>query len=270
MRIQHHAKINVCLYVNGKREDGYHTIETIMQEIKLQDTLSIEESNENLLECTVQGVPLGEDNLIWKAYRALAKDFDLPPVHCVLEKNIPVAAGLGGGSANAAAMLTGLNELFSLGLDASELEAYGATLGADVPYFIRGGTVYATGIGTELHTIAPYQGKWIVLVNDGTAISSKEVYECGPTQTQSEITTLLKELEEGKTALSVHNDLYRPVLTLYPHIESIVNELKDTDADTVLLSGSGATVFALYENEEKARKAAQTLDYPFVYVTQTV
>lgn len=271
MRIEHHAKINICLYVTGQRQDGYHLLETVMQEVGLADVLTLEKATENRLECNHPAVPLGNENLIWKAYHQLAGDYSLTPVHCTLEKNIPVAAGVGGGSANAAAMLEGLNALFELGLSKEELIAYATPLGADVPYFLIGGTVYATGIGNELHTLPSYAGKWVVLANDGTPISSKEVYVKGPTQTQPQMDVLFDELEKQQTALTVHNDLLAPVLALYPHMEQVIADVKSTGADTALLSGSGATVFGIYDNEQRAKDAAKQLEkYPFVYVTQTL
>ncbi len=271
MKIEHFAKINLSLHIQGKREDGYHLLDTVMQEVGVSDTLTMERAHETVLTCNREDVPTDESNLILKAHRALAREYAIGDVAYALEKHIPVAAGMGGGSANCAAALLGLNELFDLGLTKEELAKIGVSLGADVPYFLYGGTCRARGIGEVLDTLPTFAGVYVLLLNDGTHVSTKDVYGAGPEPSDSTIELLIQELRDKKTRLTVHNDLSPIVTKMYPHLQRCADDLVETGADTVLLSGSGATYFGLFRDKTTAQSAYEQLHgkYHWVCLTQT-
>ena len=217
------AKINLGLNVVGRRPDGYHDIETVFYPIGLCDVLSIVPS----ATCTdysfsTGGIPVGgdaEDNLVVKAYRLLQRECALPPVDISLEKRIPFGAGLGGGSADAAFMLRGLNELFALGLSADRLEQLAARLGADCPVFVRNKPVFATGIGNVFSPISlSLEGYTLLVVKPGVHVSTAEAYSrVTPRRPAEPLTQLLaRPVDEWRGR--VVNDFEESVFALHPQV----------------------------------------------------
>ncbi len=270
MEINHRGKINLSLHIIKKRQDGYHCIDTLMQEVDVTDCLVIERAKNTRLFCDHPDVPTDESNLILRAHRALDARYGIGAAAFTLQKRIPVGAGMGGGSANAAAALRGLNKLFALGLSKDELAEIGLLLGADVPFFLTGGTCRAQGIGEELTPLPAYRMP-VLLVNDGTHAQTRAVYTYGPEQTPSTIPALITQLQAGKTELTVRNDLQKAAFHLYPKIRTTMEKVKETAPDTVQLSGTGATIYAIYKTLTEAKRAHDALygRFPMVVLTQT-
>ncbi len=272
------AKINLSLDVLEEREDGYHNIDTIMQLIDLKDVIEIEciDQNECIIECNNQNIPLDHTNLVHKAWEALKKYTGIQQgIKVHIQKNIPVAAGLAGGSSNAAAVIKGLNEILGLNLSKEEMMEIGIGIGADVPYFFMGKTARATGVGNIFEEISPLKTEGVLIVNNGREISSKEVYEDIETSEKSKIGKVVSAIEnQDLNALreSAYNTMEKVVFEKYPKIHDIKNRLLSLGADVVLMSGSGATVFAITNTLEKRNGIYEELkeDYPIVFKAKTI
>lgn len=269
------AKINLALDVLGEREDGFHEVDMILQEIDLADTLSIEEGRGGFaLTCDDPSLALDRNNLIFKAWEAMKDRVEDNAVVIELEKRIPIQAGLGGGSSDAAATLKGLNKLWDLDLSDDELEEIGAGLGSDVPFFIRGGTQRGRGRGEILTPLRNWYGHHVLLVNPGEGLSTAYVY--GQVENYGKIP--LEELAHaidsnaGHVSDLMQNQLETVTLTLQPKLRQIKKELKDLGADMAMVSGSGPTVFGLFEDEGMLKKARRMMEsaYPFVYLASTL
>ena len=262
------AKINLGLNVVGRRPDGYHDIETVFYPIGLCDVLSIEPS----ATCTdysfsTGGIPVGgdaEDNLVVKAYRLLQRECALPPVDISLEKRIPFGAGLGGGSADAAFMLRGLNELFALGLSADRLEQLAARLGADCPVFVRNKPVFATGIGNVFSPISlSLEGYTLLVVKPGVHVSTAEAYSrVTPRRPVEPLTQLLaRPVDEWRGRVA--NDFEASVFALYPQIAAIKEALYRAGAVYASMSGSGSAVYGIFQSPP-AEEALRAFEGCFV------
>jgi len=259
------AKINLYLKVLSRRHDGYHEIESVMQKITLFDRLHLAKQGKSIsLSCPGGKVSEGPENL---AYRAAETFFSAvgrrTGVRIVLEKNIPVAAGLGGGSSDAAAVLHGLNLLMDAGLPLTDLLRIGLQLGADVPFFVNDySCAKVTGIGERLEKIEPLQGYWIVVVNPGFALSTKWVYENLPLTSGINPYILARGQNRSSDSLVVShelvnllgNDLEAVSISRYPEIGDIRKELINRGAAAALMSGSGPTVFGLFADIEEAQQ----------------
>ncbi len=262
------AKINLCLDVLGRRENGYHDVRMVMQTVFLYDNVKIERKDEPGIELKVNlsYLPSGEGNLAYKAAAMLFEEFALPGgVRITLYKHIPVAAGLAGGSSDAAAVLFGMNRMFGLRLSEGELMKRGVRLGADVPYCIMRGTVLAEGIGEEL-SILPAMPKCTVLIaKPPVSVSTKAVYEALDAKEITEhpdVDRLIEGLKEQnlkKIAACMGNVLEEVTVPMCPVIEEIKQVMKDAGALNAMMSGSGPTVFGLFENKDEARKARQLI-----------
>lgn len=262
------AKINLGLDVLGKRENGYHDVRMVMQSIYLYDDVRIERTKNPGIEVktNLYFLPTDENNIAYKAAAMLIEEFQIHEgVVITLDKHIPVAAGMAGGSSNAAAVLFGMNKMFGLGLSKQELMDRGVKLGADVPYCIMRGTVLAEGIGEEL-TVLPAMPKCTVLVaKPGISVSTKMVYEALDSKEivkHPDIDALLAGLEKGslrEVAASMGNVLEDVTIPMYPVIEDIKNVMKEEGALNAMMSGSGPTVFGLFENKAQARKAQEKI-----------
>lgn len=258
------AKINLGLDVLGRRENGYHDVRMVMQSIYLYDDVKIERTKTLGIEVktNLYFLPTDENNIAYKAAKMLIEEFQINEgVIITLDKHIPVAAGMAGGSSNAAAVLFGMNKMFGLGLSQKELMERGVQLGADVPYCIMRGTVLAEGIGEEL-TVLPAMPKCTVLVaKPAISVSTKVVYEALDSKeivAHPDIDSLLSGLEKGslhEVAAAMGNVLEDVTIPMYPVIEDIKNEMKAQGALNAMMSGSGPTVFGLFENKAQARKA---------------
>jgi 4-diphosphocytidyl-2-C-methyl-D-erythritol kinase len=280
------AKINLALNVVGKRQDGYHLVETVMQSIALYDRLEIEvTASEPELHCAIPELA-GDDNLVLRAARLLREEHGVAQ-GCRLElaKGIPVAAGLGGGSSDAAAVLSALNELWELGLEQEALSSLAAKLGSDVPFFIYGGTALAEGRGELVTPLPGLPRLELVLIKADFPLLTREVYGAGDfalTENKGTAKLLARELEKApqkvrllpaspaeqdeggeERALSVAeflvNDLESGAFLLRPELKELKEELSAVCGRGVLMSGSGPTFFALCRDREEAVARAELL-----------
>lgn len=256
MIVYPNAKINIGLNVVEKRPDGYHNLETVFYPIKLQDALEIKTIESNVPSCgyslKVSGTLLDgspDDNLVVKAYKLLKKEFDLPPVNMYLYKHIPTGAGLGGGSSDAAYALKVLNEKYSLSLSDERLEAYAAEIGADCAFFIKNNPVFATGIGNIFSDIKlNLTGMTLVLVKPDIFVSTRDAYSnINPSAPKVSLKDLLSEpVTSWKD--TVFNDFEKSVFPKYPEIAAIKDKLYDMGAVYASMSGSGSSVYGIFEN----------------------
>lgn len=259
------AKVNLRLDVLGKREDGYHEIESIMTRVSLYDEVLITLEDGDGVEVTSSGpAPSGEGNIAYKAARFILDIIQLPvKVKIEITKNIPVAAGLGGGSSNAATVLIGLNEMLGIGLSKEELMKIGVRLGADVPFFILEKPAIARGIGEKLREVT-LPDLWFVLVNPNIPVSTADVYrglnlkigltKAGFDNNMSNFKIGVKEVV-GK----LHNDLEDVALRMHPEIGVVKDAVRSLGAVGVLMSGSGATVFGIFDSHKSAEDAYLSL-----------
>lgn len=271
------AKINLILKVLRRREDGYHDIASLMQKVSLADEMEFAPRGEGIaLACPDSDLPTGEGNLVVRAARALFAEAGFAGgVEITLRKRIPTAAGLGGGSSNAATTLTALNDLFRFGFDRERLIRIGARLGADIPFFIYGSPAWAFGIGELLEPAETPPGMWLVLVNPGFEVPTKWVYQglnlpLTKTPLKYSIPSF-SGIRELAAALS--NDLEKVTVARYPVLEELKGFLLRQGALGSLMSGSGPTVFGLFENEPDAIQAEGALrtSYPYaVFKAQTI
>ena len=256
MIVYPNAKINIGLNVVEKRPDGYHNLETVFYPINLQDILEIQEIETDApasgYRLKVTGTVLDgspEDNLVVRALKLLKKDFDLPPVSIGLYKHIPTGAGLGGGSADAAFTVKTLNERFKLGLTIQQMEDYCSQLGADCPFFIQNKPVFATGIGNVFHPLEMnLKYKQLVLVKPDIFVSTKDAYAKVKVQhPKKQLPELLAQpIEKWKD--TVVNDFEASVFSKYPEIAAIKDKLYDLGAVYASMSGSGSSVFGIFED----------------------
>lgn len=246
------AKINLGLYVTERRTDGYHNLETIFYPIHLEDALEVIplKDNKQEFDLKITGTPIDgapEDNLVVRAYRLLKQDFGLPPIHIYMYKHIPLGAGLGGGSSDAAFMIKLLNEKFALGLTTEQMEDYASRLGADCAFFIRNRPVLATGIGNVFTPIdLTLKGMYIVLVKPSVSVSTREAYAgvtlCKP---EAPLTELIRRpIEEWRHCIT--NAFEPSIFRVHPEIAAIKDKLYDMGAVYVSMSGSGSAVYGIF------------------------
>ncbi|WP_041972129.1 4-(cytidine 5'-diphospho)-2-C-methyl-D-erythritol kinase [Geobacter sp. OR-1] len=257
------AKVNYRLDVIRKRPDGYHDLRMIMQRVDLFDTIriSLTDATEIKVTCDRTGVPNGPENIAWKAARAMLDIASKPiGIDINITKRIPVAAGLGGGSSNAATVLMGLNDLLSLGLTIERLMEIGVTLGADVPFFIFGRTAIAEGIGEKLTPIERIPRPWIVLVNPNVHVSTAWAYKNLQLTSGEDNNTMPNFFDNiAELCAILGNDLESVTIARFPVIADIKEQLIRHGAEASLMSGSGPTVFGIFEAESAARKAAEQM-----------
>ncbi len=268
------AKINYLLDVTGKRPDGYHTLRMIMQRVNLCDeiTISLTDNPGITVSCSSKGVPNGSDNIAWKAARTLLDHARSEiGVNIEISKNIPVAAGLGGGSSDAATVLMGLNELLQLSLTDQTLMEIGCTLGADVPFFIFKHTALAEGIGEKLTRLPDMPKCWILLVNPGVHVSTAWVYRSLQLTNRGDLNRMPQLFESIEQIVSVlSNDLESVTIPAFPVIADIKSRLKNLGAIGTLMSGSGPTVFGMFKSFEAAEIARQDVSKDTDWFTVTV
>ncbi len=281
IKLKARAKINLGLDVLGKRPDGYHEVRMIMQTIEIYDHLHITKipQNEIQLFSNLSFLPVNENNLIYKAAKLLKDECGYKGgVKISLHKFIPVAAGLAGGSSDAAATLFGLNRLFHLDLTAKELMELGVKLGADVPYCLMRGTALAEGIGEKLTKLAPIPDCCIIVAKPPVNVSTRQVYESldidGVTS-RPDIDALLNAIEAQDImgiAANMGNVLESVTIPRYPVIAAIKQDMLDHGAVNAMMSGSGPTVFGIFKDEHTARECQAYLkekgDARQVYITE--
>ena len=262
------AKINLGLHIHGKREDGFHELETIFQMVSLYDDLELELLPSGIkLECDAPGVPTDENNLVYKAVLLLRKNYQVEDkgVSIRLKKNIPFGAGLGGGSGNAAGVLMGLNRLWNLNIEREKLAILAAELGSDVPFFLTSPCALGKGRGEKLEALKTCPKFQVLLVFPGFPIATSWVYQnlkLKLTKRVNNISILRKNLslfDITSLGSQLYNDLEPVVIQRFPEVQVIKNELRALGALGVLLSGSGSTVFGIFDDSEKARLACAGL-----------
>jgi 4-diphosphocytidyl-2-C-methyl-D-erythritol kinase len=243
------AKINLGLNVTDKRTDGYHNLETVFYPVNLYDVIEI--TPDTITSCDIRGIDIpgdAADNICLQAYHLLAKDYELPPVKITLLKNIPVGAGLGGGSADAAFLIKLLNDKFELGLTTGAMEDYARILGADCAFFIQNKPVYAFGKGDEFLPVTVDLSRYFkVLVKPAVHVSTADAYGgLSPAFPESPLKELINlPVTEWKGKLK--NDFEERIFVKYPEISQIKEQLYLAGATFALMSGSGSSVFALFE-----------------------
>ncbi|MCR5521083.1 MAG: 4-(cytidine 5'-diphospho)-2-C-methyl-D-erythritol kinase [Lachnospiraceae bacterium] len=266
--IKAHGKINLALDIIGRRPDGYHEVSMIMQSVSLADELVFEKTDEAGLKLRFGNLPYddsylpaGKDNIIFKAYRALNDRCSLGGVECTLTKNIPIAAGMAGGSADAAATLKALRELFGLDISDRELAGIAVGIGADVPYCLMGGTALSEGIGEKLEALNALPKCSILLVHPDIPVSTKDVYNAYdnmPHTFHPDIPAIKSCISrgdlKGMCALA-GNVLEEATVPMHPEINDIKNKVKEFGPLLSLMTGSGPTVFGIFDDESKARGA---------------
>ena len=262
------GKINLGLDVLGRRENGYHDVRMVMQTVYLYDRIIMKKSKTPgiRLETNLYYLPVNENNLAYQSAPMLMDEFHKEEgVSIQLDKHIPVAAGMAGGSSNAAAVLFGMNRMFSLGLSQKELMERGVKLGADVPYCIMRGTVLAEGIGEILTPLSPMPKCYVLIAKPAVSVSTKMVYEkldSHEIEDHPDIDGILAGLKAGdlkKVAGSMGNVLERVTVDAYPVIDRIKKMMIKEGALNAMMSGSGPTVFGIFEEKATARKAADAI-----------
>lgn len=262
------AKINLGLDVVRRREDGYHEVRMIMQTIHLYDRLDIKRTKESgiQIQTNLSFLPVNENNLIYKAAKLLMDEFSITDgVSVKLDKRIPVAAGMAGGSTDAAAMLFGMNRLFSLGLTKRQLMERGVQIGADVPYCIMRGTALAEGIGEELSQLPPMVKCPVLIAKPSISVSTKFVYQnlkLDDATVHPDIDLLIEDIRAKNLydiAAHMGNVLETVTIPNYPVIDEIKKHMLSHGAVGAMMSGSGPTVFGLFDDEATAKKAYKAM-----------
>ena len=268
LKLKSLAKINLGLDVLGRRENGYHDVRMVMQTIYLYDnvTLQKKETPGIDLKTNLFYLPVDEKNIAYKAAKMLMDEFQIEGgISITLDKHIPVAAGMAGGSSNAATVLVGMNRLFHLGLTEEELMERGVKLGADVPYCVMRGTALAEGIGEELTQLPPLPKCYVLIAKPAISVSTKVVYEkldAHEIEDHPDIDGILEGLEAEdieKIAVSMGNVLERVTIEDYPIIEEIKENMKEEGALNAMMSGSGPTVFGIFNDRKLGRQAQRRI-----------
>ena len=275
LTLNSHAKLNLVLSVLGKRPDGFHELKTIFERISLHDTITLNKTSGSItIRCAHPHVPLGPKNLVYRIAQRLKDDYGIKEgVEIGIDKHIPVAAGLAGGSSNAATVLLGLNRLWKLNLTTNQLFQYASAVGSDVAFFLYD-TPYGLGEGRgERIKVLPVKTKlWHVLVTPKLKVYTKDVFGClnlKLTKKRDDVSILLPFLREGDLgSIGSHlvNDLEPAMLSLKPHLRGLKQKFVDAGAVGVCFSGSGPSIFALAESEKHALSIRARFDQRFAQV----
>lgn len=258
------AKVNLHLRVLRKREDGYHDIATLMQPISLYDEMIFCPAENGItIHCPGSSVPENEHNTVFRAAAALLSQASCSSgIDITIHKRIPVAAGLGGGSSNAATTLATINDLMGIHYTREKLMTIGANIGADIPFFILGKSAWAFGIGDQLHAVDTIPLLWFVLINPGFEISTKMIYENFNLRlTKRAVKYKCPALHTVEDLISeLYNDLEKVTLGFHPELQRIKNHLMQNGALGALMSGSGPTVAGIFTEEKEALKAKEAIE----------
>ena len=258
--LKSHCKVNLLLNILGRREDGFHELETIMQPVPLCDELQLERTADGLkLSCSDSRLPMGAPNLVHRAATAFLEKAGVAGVRIHLQKNLPLAAGIGAGSSNAAFTLRGLNELFESPLNADELQELAARLGSDVPFFLQDGPALAIGRGEVVQPVGPFpalEGKGLLLIHPGFGVSTPWAYQALVSLPDGygeagRMTALQQALNGGELA-GLYNSLEVPVFKKHRILPLIKTFLMEQGALAALMSGSGSTTLAITEDRPTA------------------
>lgn len=282
IKINSYSKINLTLNILSRREDGYHEIETIMQSINLADQVIITEEKEGIkIKCNHPEVPVNANSLAYRSAEKIINRYGIKKgVKIEIEKKIPLASGLAGGSANSATILIGINKLFSLNLSNEDLRGIGEELGMDVPFFIQNGTALAYQRGEKLAPLSSINPPlWMIILNPGFNISTNWAYNNldldSIKREKNNTKAMLKALKEGKSqeiAKNLFNSFESLIIKKYPEVGRIKNRLIEEGVLGALMSGSGPTVFGITQNKEEALKIYEKLkpEYKFIWVVHTI
>ena len=275
-----YGKINLGLDVLRRREDGYHEVKMIMQTVNIYDELELTKREDSKINLTIDidKLEADESNLVCKAIKLIKDTYNIESgVDAHLIKRIPIAAGMAGGSADAAAALRGMNRLFELGISRDELCALGKKIGADVPFCIVGGTYLAEGIGEKLTPLTPVEGDYLVIAKPSIDVSTKYVYENlnvnNGERVHPDVDILIKAIKNRDYETlytNMGNILESVTIEKYSVIEDIKKDLIDARAKAALMSGSGPTVFAVFSTRKEAEEALQSLEGKYELDTLTV
>lgn len=282
IKINSYSKINLTLNILSRREDGYHEIETIMQSINLADQVIITKEKEGIkIKCNHPEVPVNANSLAYRSAEKIINRYGIKKgVKIEIEKKIPLASGLAGGSANSATILIGINKLFSLNLSNEDLRGIGEELGMDVPFFIQNGTALAYQRGEKLTPLSSINPPlWMIILNPGFNISTNWAYNNldldSIKREKNNTKAMLKALKEGKSqeiAKNLFNSFESLIIKKYPEVGRIKNRLIEEGVLGALMSGSGPTVFGITQNKEEALKIYEKLkpEYKLIWVVHTV
>ncbi len=268
--VRAHAKINLDLRVLGTRPDGFHELRTVFQSIALHDVVTcVPRPGPFAIECTTAGVPLNASNLVWQAaqrlWRSLRRSGDVTDVLVRLDKRIPLQGGLGGGSADAAATLLALARLWRIPVKPVQLVDVAAPLGADVAFFLSGGTALGLGRGEEIYPLADLPRHWVVLLVPGFGVSTKDAYGWWDSEHAQMRSSILREPQYvpgpwPSRAAQMINDLEGPIARHHPEIDQMKAALRRAGALAAAMTGSGSTVFGLFQKRAEAVRAVTGLD----------
>ena len=268
LRLSSFAKINLSLRVVGKREDGFHELCTVFQTVSLADEITFSESDELALTCSDQSMPTGSENLIISAAERLRQEYGVisgAAIH--LRKNIPSPGGLGGGSSNAAVTLLGLRNLWGLQITDEALESIRRELGADVPFFFHGGTALGTSRGDVIEPLEDVRSKPMLIVTPDVSVPTRDAFARvnAPSLTSEAAKSILQICRfEAKSAdflqAAITNDLESSVFEKFPEVRRVKQKLLELGATNAAMSGSGASVFAIFDKEETRQAALKALD----------
>lgn len=280
MEIKAHGKINIALDVIGKREDGYHILKMIMQSIDIYDVINIEVIEKGIeIRCNKSYVPVDSRNIAYRAADRFIKRYNIRKgVAIDINKNIPVSAGLAGGSTNAAAVLNLMNKLFEVNAPLKELKEIALSLGADVPYCLTGGTALCEGIGEKITKLPSFKNNILVLVKPSFGVSTREVYtslKVDKIYKHPNIDAIIDSMKKGdlkSVCWNMKNVLENVTLKKHRIIGEIKTSMIEMDAVGSLMSGSGPTVFGFFEDMLKAQRCYDYMKskYPETYITRTI
>ena len=263
INIQSNAKLNLGLQIEDKRNDGYHNISTFMQEINLYDEIQLDHNNINSINLSLRGIPTPNDssNLCYIAAKSFLDTYHIKSgINITLNKKIPIGAGLGGGSSNAVSIVKGLAQLFDISIDDKSMQLIVSKIGADIPFFIKGGLQLAEGIGHNLQAMQPLlKDYFFLLICPSINISTTWAYE--EYRKYLEISTIKTKFhplsDNDKIEWSLlENDFEKVVLSTYPEIKEIKSALQRSESLFSSLSGSGSTMFGVYDNLESIRRSS--------------
>ncbi len=262
-----YAKVNLSLDVCGKREDGYHELSGVMQQISLCDDLWAEAAQDISIRCNLPFVPTDERNILWKAAKAFFEYTDIRDkgVHFTLHKRVPSGAGLGGGSGDGAAAVKLLDQMYQTHLTDEQMIALTAPVGADLPFFVYGGTALAEGIGEKLKPLTPLKKGALVLLKPTFSLPTPKIFaimdemDSYPHPDAGKMVQAVESGELRAIAAAMGNSMQCAVERIHPEITALCDELKAAGAMNAVMSGSGSTVFGLFEDVTSAKKAALSL-----------
>ena len=280
MKVKAYAKINLTLDITGKRKDGYHLLRMIMQNVDVYDEIEIEKIQSGIIiEADKNYIPTDERNLAYKAAKIFMDEFNISEgVKIKITKNIPVAAGMAGGSTDAAAVLKAMQDLFEINVSESKLMEVGLKLGADIPFCLKGGTALCEGIGEIITPLKPFKDHMLVIVKPNFGLSTKDVYKDIDIQKifkHPKTEEVIQAIEENDVAFvseNLMNVLENVSLKKHKILREIKNIMLNQGALGALMTGSGPTIFGIFEDEGKAEKTYEYFEsrYDQVYLSKTI